>query len=220
MHHGDCLEVMAGMAAASVDLVVTDPPYFVPVVHYNTRTEFPRSLSDLSMLECFYREWFKECARVLKPTGAFYVFCDAHSYPVFYALGYRHAKKQRLLVWDKAVSFTGFTWRRQHELILFGEMGETPCHKTGDGDILRHRCVPVEQRLHPAEKPVGLLRQLIKKSLPAGGVVLDPFMGSGATGVAAREEGCPFIGIERDAEYYGMGKKRTEAWEPGELQLT
>jgi site-specific DNA-methyltransferase (adenine-specific) len=206
--HGDCLDVLRGLPDASVDAVVTDPPYFLPAEHYSTRRGFPRSLSDLSMLEHFYRDWFAEAARVVKPTGVFYVFCDAQSYPVFFTLGYRHFRRQALLVWDKAVAFNGWSWRHQHELILFGEMPQAPAVKTGDGDILRCRAVKVDDRDHPAEKPVELIRRLIGKSVPSGGVVLDSFAGSGTTGVAALLEGHRAILIEREAAYVEIARRR------------
>lgn len=206
--HGDCLDVMQKLPNASIDAVVTDPPYFLPAVHYNTRTEFPRSMADLSMLEHFYRDWFAECARVVKSTGCLYVFCDDQSYPVFYALNYRHARRQRSLVWDKEISFTGFSWRNQHDQILFAEMDEYPAVKTGDGDILRCRSVPVDNRDHPAEKPPALLRRLVEKSVEPNGFVLDPFAGSASTGVACLAAGRRFLGIEQDAAYVAIGRER------------
>jgi DNA modification methylase len=210
IHHGDCLDVMRGMDAASIDAVVTDPPYFLPAVHYNTRKRFPKSLSDLSMLEHFYRDVFAEFARVLKPTGCAYVFCDDHSYPVFYTVAYRQFEKQRALIWDKVVSFNGWSWRKQHELILFAEMHEAPAVKTGDGDIVRCRSVKVDDRVHPAQKPVELLRTLIRKSCPPGSLILDPFAGSGATGEAAQAENCNAILIEREADYVGLHAAQRE----------
>ncbi len=63
-------------------------------------------------------------------------------------------------------------------------------------------------RRHPTEKPVGLLRALIGLCCPAGGTVLDPFMGSGSTGEAARGMGRGFVGVEIDGEYFGKAKAR------------
>jgi site-specific DNA-methyltransferase (adenine-specific) len=205
---GDCLEVMPTIPSGSVDLLLTDPPYFLPAKHYCTRKDFPRSLGDLSILEHFYRDFFAECARVIKPTGFLYVFCDGQSYPVFYVTAYRHVRKLVPLIWDKMNSINGFSWRHQHEIILFAEMDESPAVPTGDGDIIQCRPVPVDARIHPAEKPVKLLRQLIRKSAPEGGVVLDPFAGSGAVGEAAYLEGRDFIGVEASPEYYAEAQKR------------
>lgn len=64
---------------------------------------------------------------------------------------------------------------------------------------------------HPTVKPVDLMRWLVRLVTPLGGTVLDPFTGSGTTGIACAEEGCRFIGIEREAEYVAIAKARIEA---------
>jgi DNA modification methylase len=71
-----------------------------------------------------------------------------------------------------------------------------------------------EDNKHPTVKPKKLMGYLIKLITPPGGTVLDPFMGSGSTGVAAREQGFGFVGIEREPEYYGIAKRRLEAVAP------
>lgn len=205
---GDCVQVLSGMDDGSVDLVLTDVPYFLPARHYATRKEFPRTLSDLSMLEFFYYEIYKQCARVLKSTGSLYMFCDGQSYPVFFSCGYRFFKTLRPVIWDKQNSINGYTWRHQHEMILFAEKDEAPNVATGDGDIIRYRAVAIDDRDHPAEKPVGLLRKLIEKSTQPGQKVLDPFTGSGSCGEACAELGRYFIGIEKEKDYYDLAMER------------
>lgn len=205
---GDCLEVMRGLPDGCVDAVVTDPPYFLPATHYSLRSKTYRSLSDLSILEHYFRDVFRAAARLLKPTGFLYAFCDGQSYPVFYATAYPFVHRLRPLVWDKRVSVNGFAWRHQHELILFAEMPESPAVKTGDGDVLDCRAVPVDDREHLAQKPVELLRRLIEKTTPKGGVVFDPFAGSASTGIAAMAVGCRFLGIEKDPGYVEIARRR------------
>lgn len=201
VYTGDCLTLLESIDANSVDAIITDPPYFLPAQHYATRKSFPRSLSDLSMLEYFYRDWLADSVRVLKPSGVFYIFCDGQSYPVFFALIYPHVKSVRPLIWDKIISFNGFSWRHQHEIILFAQMADAPSIPTGDGDIIRHRAVKVDERIHPAEKPVGLLITLMQKSLARNAIVLDPFAGSGSTGEAAILSGVHYLCFERDRQY-------------------
>jgi site-specific DNA-methyltransferase (adenine-specific) len=65
--------------------------------------------------------------------------------------------------------------------------------------------------IHPTVKPVELMRWLVRLVTPPGGVVLEPFMGSGTTGVAARLEGFGFIGIEREPQYFEISSKRIES---------
>lgn len=79
--------------------------------------------------------------------------------------------------------------------------------------------VPTTNRLHPCQKPVEILERLCRVSCKPGGVVLDPFMGSGSTGVACVRTGRNFVGIERDADYFATAQKRiAEAVEIKELE--
>lgn len=204
---GDCLELMRDIPAGSVDAIITDPPYFLPAMHYQTRKQFRRNFSDLGILESFFRNWFEQAARVIKPHGVMYIFCDGQSYPMFYYHAYLISKSLRPLIWDKMVAFNGYSWRHQHELVLFAEMPEAKPVPTGDGDILRFRAVPVNDRQHPAEKPVELLEKLMAKT-PENAVVLDPFMGSGSTGVACVRLNRNFIGMEIDPTYFAIAQKR------------
>jgi len=65
---------------------------------------------------------------------------------------------------------------------------------------------------HPTVKPIELMKYLIKLITPKGGIVLDPFNGSGSTGCAAVELGCEYVGIELDPAYVEIATKRIEAW--------
>jgi len=209
LYRGDCLDVLKTLDAGSVDAVVTDPPYFLPATHYNTRSGgTARSLSDLSILNHYFRDFFEVVRRVLKPDGFLYCFCDGQSYPVFYVTAYPHFKRLRPIVWDKGVSINGYSWRHQHELILFCESENSPAVPTGDGDVLKCRAVPISDREHLAQKPIELLARLIDKTTPKGGTVIDPFMGSGATGLAAVSVERDFIGCEIDPGYFAIAEKR------------
>lgn len=205
IYHGDALDVLPTLDA--VPLVVTDPPYFQPSTHYvPTRVARPvRSLGDTSVLEYAFKAWAAEIDRLLTKDGSAYVFCDGQSYPItfraFYALG-----RVRPLVWDKATSFNGYTWRHQHELIAWVERERAVRVPTGDGDILRVRAVPVADRVHPAQKPLALVSRLIAKHEAA--VVLDPFMGAATTLFAARELGRKAIGIEIEERYCEIAAQR------------
>ncbi len=204
IYHADCMDVFPLLE--SVDIVVTDPPYFQPATHYvPARGVSPiRSLGDTSVLEHAFKSWALELDRIIAPTGTAYIFCDGQSYPIvfrsFYQLG-----KIRPLIWDKLTSFNGYTWRHQHELIAWIERSDAPRVPTGDGDILRERAVPVGKRQHPAQKPVSLCTRLITKH---EGSVLDPFMGSGATLEAARLLGRRYIGIDIEERYCEIAVER------------
>jgi len=71
----------------------------------------------------------------------------------------------------------------------------------------------LEANNHPTVKPVSLMRYLCRLITPPKGIVLDPFMGSGSTGIGAKLEGFDFVGIEREDEYCKIAKARIDAWE-------
>jgi site-specific DNA-methyltransferase (adenine-specific) len=204
------MDGMPLLPEASVDLIVTDPPYFLPVMHYQTRKQFSRNFSDLGILEYFFKSCFTEFQRILKSTGTLYMFCDGQSYPLFWYYLYPFCKTVRPLIWDKQTSINGFSWRHQHELIIFAEMPNAEKVPSGDGDVIRYPAVKVDNREHPAEKPVSLLLQLIKKSAKSGSLVLDPFAGSGATAIACKMAGVDFICFEKDKGYCENAIARVE----------
>ena len=206
---GDCLEVMKGIPDGAVDLVCTDPPYFIPANHYvktRTATTPNRTLADTSVLRTYFALFFNELARVTSLAATWYVFCDGQSYPIFYEAMFPFCKYVRPLIWDKRVSYNGYTWRHQHELIAWGERDEAERVPTGDGDILSYRGVPQEKRRHPAEKPVKLMSRLIAKH--DDGIVLDPFCGSAPVAESSQQLGRRYIGIEINPDYCKIAEDR------------
>ncbi|MBU2052457.1 site-specific DNA-methyltransferase [Patescibacteria group bacterium] len=196
----DCRDILPSLP--TVDLVLTDPPYFLPIQSYvGTRGNGyqKRMLGDLSVLKGYFELVFSDFEKVLNETGTYYVFCDAKSYPIFWQVMFPLCKNVRLLIWDKLISYNGYTWRHQHELIAWGELDKTERIPTGDGDVLKCRGVLQADRNHPAEKPVEVLEKLIAKH-PAG-IVLDPFMGSGSTLIASKNLNRKCIGIEIEEKY-------------------
>jgi site-specific DNA-methyltransferase (adenine-specific) len=208
IYNMDCIDGFKEISDASVDLIVTDPPYFLPALHYQTRKSFSRNFADLGILEHFFKEIFKEFSRIIKPTGRIYVFCDGQSYPLFYYHLYSFCKSVRPLIWDKKTSINGYSWRHQHEIIIFAEMPESEPIPSGDGDIIRFNAVPVDTRVHPAEKPIDLIAELIKKSSVEGDLIVDPFVGSGSTALACKMTKRRYICFEKAVEYYDIAEKR------------
>ena len=83
-----------------------------------------------------------------------------------------------------------------------------------DGDGTKHNKVAMRLNTHPTVKPVELMKYLCRLVKPKGGTVLDPFMGSGSTGIAAKDEGFDFIGIEKEPEYYDIAEARIKKTAP------
>jgi site-specific DNA-methyltransferase (adenine-specific) len=210
LYLGDCLEYMKSMPDKSVDAVITDPPYYVPINTYvGTRENgySRRTIGEMSIMQIYFDTLFAEGMPKIKPTGSSYVFCDGQSYPIIYRAMYPYFNRVRPLIWDKIISYNGYTWRHQHELIAWGEGFEAERIPTGDGDVLKYRGVLQKDRQHPAEKPVEVISRLLEK---CGDTIFDPFMGSGTTGVACMQLGRKFIGCEIDPNYFEIAKKRIE----------
>jgi len=206
--HGDCRDVLSLIPKEAIDLVLTDPPYFLPSqTNAGTREKsYRRSLADMSIFETAFDVFCREFSRVLKDTGTLYMFCDAQSYPFLYRVCFPLFKNVRTIIWDRMTSYNGYTWRRQHEIILWSECEEAERIPTGDGDVIRERAVEQDDRNHPVEKPLAVIQRLIVKS-PAK-LILDPFAGSCTTAVAARNLGRRSICIEIERKYCEIGEQR------------
>lgn len=218
-HHkiilGDCLECLELVDSGEVDLIVTDPPFFLPVQTYvGKRGEgyVRRTLGDASVLKGYFGRVIKRLNRVLSDTGTYYIFCDGQSYPIFYEALFPYCKYVRPLIWDKLISYNGYTWRHQHELIAWGELDGAERVPTGDGDILKCRAVLQKDRLHPVQKPLELVKRLITKHGKEGDTVLDIYAGSFTTAKACIETGRNSISMEINPDYWeNIGRKRLNA---------
>src|SRR3990167_4195589 len=103
----DCRDILPHIPDKSIDLVLTDPPYFLPIQSYvGTReNEYQkRMLGDLSVLKGFFELIFSDLQKVMNNGGTYYVFCDAKSYPIFWQVMFPLCKNLRLLIWDKMIS--------------------------------------------------------------------------------------------------------------------
>lgn len=220
---GDCLEVMRGMADASVDAVVTDPPY-----SSGTRREAQKGIRKSMNRGTDDEKWFgsdslttngfvwlmRSCAvewnRVLKPCGHALVFIDWRMYPAMAgAIESADLRNSNLLVWDKTYFGMGSCFRNQHELVAHFTKGVAVPQRRDVGNVLSFK--PIRHGDHPTEKPIDLMRKLVSVVTPPGGIVLDPFAGSGSTGAACMMEGFRFVGIELNQEYCEIARKRIEA---------
>ena len=115
----------------------------------------------------------------------------------------------RPIIWNKLISYNGYTWRHQHEIIAWGEGYEAERIPTGDGDILECRGVLQKDRLHDAEKPVKILSSLIAKHGKEN-LVLDPYAGSCPVAVAAKVTGNYYICFEYEQSHVETGKERVK----------
>jgi adenine-specific DNA-methyltransferase len=199
--HSDCLSALPAMPDESVDLVVTDPPY---LVRYRPRDgrRCPNDDTDYWLAPAF-----RELYRVLKPNS----FCATfYGWPwidrfmaVWKACGFRPVSH---LTWVKAhCSREGYT-RGFHEVGYLLAKSRPPKPQKPPPDVLPWEYTG--NTLHPNEKPVMAITPLIEAYSKSGDIVLDPFCGSGTTGVAARACGRRFILIEREWQHCRTAQNR------------
>ena len=208
--NGDCLDLLKDIPDKSVDVLYTDPPY-IPPEHSKTLTKYKKTLSEMGILECFYKRYLEEIDRVLKDDGILLLYCNSDSYALFYIHLYPYVKKMRCFVWDKISCSLGYTFRHQHELILYGERMNMKCIKCGTGDIFKYKVVKAKDKDHPAQKPVDLHKHILQNIVDKDKVVLDTFMGTGSIGLACKELGCDYIGMELEIEYFNIAKEKIDA---------
>jgi adenine-specific DNA-methyltransferase len=206
---GGCLQVMQEMPAASVDCVVTDPPYLVNYKSRDGRGYRNDNPNDTSWLRPTYRE----LSRVLKPDRfcvSFYGFPKAE---VFLA-AWREAGFDPIghLVWVKPYASSEKFVRYYHEQAYLLAKGRPRKPRLRLPDVLEWRYTGNE--LHPSQKPVMAILPLVQAFSEKGDIVLDPFAGSGTTAVAAQALGRRYIGIELDPVYAQKAQERLrrEGW--------
>lgn len=223
--HGDGLQMLADQDTAIADCVITDPPYCAGGISESQRTRaagqglrsenirrFGWFIGDnmgTAGLVWLLRAVAVQAARVVKPTGSLLVFCDWRMLPTLQpAIESAGLRYQSLVVWDKGNMGLGRGFRSQHELIMHFTMGEPEYHDLGTSNVLRCARVDADDREHQTQKPVELLDRLVGVASPPGGLVIDPFCGSGSTGVAARRTGRRFLGSDIDGEHVSTARRR------------
>ena len=227
IHSGDCLEIMRGMETGSIDAVVTDPPYssggmfrgdrMAPpeekYVYDSTkrtcRTGFSGDNKDQRSFLLWSILWMSEARRLVKPGGILACFTDWRQLPAV----------------TDAVQCSGWVWRGvgtwwkpgirmqkgrmsySSEFVVYATHGVPSGGRGNPQSVIS--CPPVRggDKLHVAEKPVPVLEWLLGL-VPEEGTVLDPFVGSGTTGVAAVRGGFGFVGIEMDSGYCQVAEAR------------
>jgi site-specific DNA-methyltransferase (adenine-specific) len=229
LYRGDALAVLQALPDASVDAVITDPPYssggafrgdrmgttahkyafFVDEV-VNARPVFSGDNRDQRAFGYWCALWLGECRRVAKPGAPLVVFTDWRQLPtvtdVVQAGGWIW---RGVAVWDKTPGIrpSKGRFRQQAEFLVWGSNGPMPVER-GVGFLHGVFCfAPLHGKLHLAGKPLPLMRA-ITEICPPGGTVLDPFAGSGTTLQAAADTGRRAIGIEIEEGHCAVSASR------------
>jgi adenine-specific DNA-methyltransferase len=212
---GDCLNVLPGLPDGCVDTLLTDPPYGTRIDGdgYGRRQKWGghqriANDGDLAALGAM----MAAVRRILRPNAWVAFFCSPkrrdEAGAICRSLGLEVLGE---VVWDKKSPGLGGGIRYQHETVLLGSFGQPVGHCQMTSVV--SEWVPKGQhghreQYHTHEKPVGLLRQLVRYTTGPGGLVLDPFGGSGTTAVATRRERRRCLLIEIDSTHCDTARGR------------
>lgn len=212
----DAVEWLRTLPSASVDLIVTDPPYESLEKHRAIGTTTRLKHSKASSNDWFrifpnsrFPELFSELYRVLAKDRHFYLFSDAETMfiakPIAEEVGFKFWKP---IVWDKAKIGMGYHYRARYEFILFFEKGKRRLADLSVPDIIQE---PRILKGYPTEKPVALSELLVRQSSSPDELVVDPFLGSGSVGVAAIKMGRRFWGNDISENAVNVARERLES---------
>lgn len=208
----DATKTLTMLGDECVSLVVTDPAYESLEKHrkIGTTTRLKADWFDV-VPNSYFPRFFAECYRVLAPNSHLYFICDSETMfavkPMAEAAGFKFWKP---IVWSKVKMGMGYHYRASCEFVLFFEKGKRRLSDMGVKDVLEIDEVISCPRVngYPTEKPVELSRILIRQSAAPGGIVVDPFCGSGSVGEAALLEGRRFFGSDLSPRAIEVASKR------------
>ena len=224
---GDCNKILKKVKAKSIDMIFADPPYNLSgKTHLTVKSgrPVPGNKGDWDIIddyEKFTAEWMAECIRVLKDNGTIWISGTLHSHPTVGVM----LKKLEMwivndIVWFKPNATPLLQTTRlapSIELIWLAAKSKKYyfdydlAKKLNGGKQMRNMWQINAQRhktKHPTEKPEILLERIISIGSKKGDRILDPYMGSGTTGVVAKALGRKFLGIENDKEYFVNAQER------------
>lgn len=232
LYNDDCLKAMRHIPNNSIDLVLTDPPYNLGVFMKNRDTNLKKmrenffgaaGWDDLSFEEwekCM-DEFFEESSRVLKKGGTMLVFMAIIKIETLIKIAERHGFYYKTTgIWHKLNPMPrnmNLHFINSTEAWVYFTIGK----KTGTfnnnqkalHDFYETSVVTNGERKagkHPTQKPIALIEHFLTVLSNEDDMVLDPFMGSGSTGVAAKKHNRNFIGIELDENYFQICTRRIQ----------
>jgi len=224
---GDALELLTKLPAKSANLIFADPPYNLSGKTHLTCKSGKVAIcnkgewDEIEDIHKFNRQWIESCIRVLADDGTIWISGTLHNHPSVGVI----LKKLGLwiindIIWFKpnaAPLLQGNRCAPSTELIWLASKSKKYyfdyelAKQINGGKQMRNLWIlPSSRHLtsHPTEKPEHLLQRIILIGSKEGDTILDPFMGSGTTGVVAKQLGRNFIGIEIDQSYFDIAAQR------------
>lgn len=223
--HGDCMEMMKEIPDHSIELILCDPPYNLAKystgnMRFEWRTEINNDIAGWDLKELSPIDFLEEFRRILSPTGNIFLFTSYHMLGKWHEVFDSVFDTFQFMVWHKTNPVPNIrksSFLNSCELIVcMWNKGHTwhfskqnKMHNFIESPV----CMGLERLKHPkhpTQKPVSILKQIIRLASSEEDVVLDMFMGVASTGVAARELNRRFIGIEIDDAYYDACVRRMQ----------
>jgi len=211
--NGDCLAVLETLQDNSIDIVITDPPYGIS--YKSNRSKFDDAITKRGLLNDGADEAFillsKTCevlSRKCAENSHLYFFCSWSVFSQFEKIISEYFTIKTPIVWDKGNKGSGDLendWGNQTEIIIFCIQGKKTINYRR-GNILSVPRLHSSKMVHPTQKPIELINELLNVSYFKGDFVVDPFMGSGATVHACNAKSIRTLGIELDNEMFEIAK--------------
>lgn len=213
LYHGDCLDVLPSLPAASVQHVVTDPPYILHSGSSSQKGSKTGGWADMMNASHWYASWIRLASQALPHSGSVWAFGNWRSLPVMMraAIDVEGLSAASLVVWDKDwIGPAGpQQLRSQHEMCLVMAREGFIQKDRSQGDVLRVKASSSKPTGHPAEKPVRLMSKVLSLTgAVERDVILDPFAGSGTIAVAAAAQGLRCISIEAEERWCEIAARR------------
>lgn len=215
IYNADSYEFIKTMPDASVNLIITDPPYELVTggnkKGYLSNAKKFSSQDFIKICNGFDLSLLDELKRVCSPFNA-YIFCSNSQISKLMSWGEENGFMTTLLIWHKpnAIPFANSTFKSDLEFII--AMKEKGATFQGDtrlkSKFFQGNIVKDKTTSHPTPKPIDLIRKLMMIGSNKGDVVFDPFLGSGVTAMVAKELGRECIGVEIEKKYYEEALRR------------
>lgn len=214
---GDCRDILPTLE--DIGAVVTDPPYLMGSASSRQGVGFRSRVGDWTNAALWYADWMQTCWSRLPSYGSMWICGNWRSMPTLTIAADRFgASITSTIVWDKEWIGVGSTkgLRQRYELLFMIPKEGFSVENRSEPDIWAVKWSSQRPNGHESEKPVPLMERAVALSKAA--CVLDPFMGSGTTGVACARLGKRFIGIEIEPAYFDLACRRiTDTQSQGSL---
>ena len=209
--NGDSLKILETLEDGCIDVVLTDPPYGINYV--SNRSIFDDAITKRGLLNDGKEEAFKlldkTCEILQRKTANnahLYFFCSWSVFSDFEKIISKYFTIKTPIVWDKGNKGSGDLdndWGNQTEIVLYCVKGKKLVN-TRRGNLISVSRLHTSKMVHPTQKPIELIKEILKVSVTDGDFVVDPFMGSGSTIKAANELKYKSLGIELDNEMFNI----------------